>query len=146
MPRCTTVLIVEDHPDVRRTLRDFVQMVLRELMPQPAEVLLASGAAEALQILASRRVDLVLVDHDMPDMDGLDLIKAIPRTPRIPIVLTTASVAVAYWSRTSGADAVLEKPLVHSELKAVLERLLPSPAASEPEIIPPAEAGGPAMA
>ena len=70
------ILIVDDHALVRRGLH----YVVKEGFPD-AEVVEAESAAAALeQIHKGTEVDLALVDVRMPDLDGLELLRAIRRT------------------------------------------------------------------
>ncbi|SDT34861.1 HD domain-containing phosphohydrolase [Pseudomonas prosekii] len=75
-----TVLLVDDEESILNSLR-------RLLRGQPYEVLLASGGAQALEIMAQQRIDLVMTDARMPNMDGATLLAHIhdlyPNTTRI---------------------------------------------------------------
>lgn len=75
-----TVLLVDDEESILNSLR-------RLLRGQPYQVLLASGGAQALEIMAQQRIDLVMTDARMPNMDGATLLAHIhdlyPNTTRI---------------------------------------------------------------
>ncbi|MET1066991.1 MAG: HD domain-containing phosphohydrolase [Pseudomonas prosekii] len=75
-----TVLLVDDEESILNSLR-------RLLRGQPFDVLLASGGAQALEIMAQQRIDLVMTDARMPNMDGATLLAHIhdlyPSTTRI---------------------------------------------------------------
>jgi CheY-like chemotaxis protein len=76
-----TVLLVEDHPMNRKLFRDILEMQF--------DVLEAESAEDALAILETRRPDLILLDMQLPGMDGLTLtrrLKADPQRCVIPIV------------------------------------------------------------
>jgi CheY-like chemotaxis protein len=76
-----TVLLVEDHPMNRKLFRDILEMQFR--------VVEAASAEEALEHLKSVSVDLILLDMQLPGMDGLSLARLLKRDPdraRIPIV------------------------------------------------------------
>ncbi len=64
-----TVLFVDDEPAVLRFIR-------RQLRAESFEIVTASSAEEALEVLTARRVDVLVSDFDMPDMNGLDLMRA----------------------------------------------------------------------
>lgn len=77
------ILCVDDEPDAVTILRLF-------LSAHGFEVGVASSAAEALQLVANRRPDLIITDYAMPDMNGLDLCRALrgpDETHHIPIIL-----------------------------------------------------------
>jgi len=70
-----------------------------------------STAADALELLANQKFDLVVTDYKMPKMDGLELIKRIRKQDLgVPIVLLSGFVdALGLNEETSGADAVVQK-------------------------------------
>lgn len=81
-----TVLIVEDSPDIAQPLADAFRFA-------DFAVLLAPDAMQALQLAAERRPDVILMDIQLPDLDGLsvaDTLKRDPDTRAIPIVAMTA--------------------------------------------------------
>jgi two-component system, probable response regulator PhcQ len=71
-PDRISVLFVDDEPALLRAIERSVQDPL-------LEVLVAGGAKEALAILAARRVDVLVSDLDMPQMNGLELVKVVRR-------------------------------------------------------------------
>ena len=124
MPR--KVLIVDDSP----TIRGFARIFLKALQVEVAE------AEEGLQALESVRAgppDLVIVDINMPGMDGLAFtreLRADPKIAAIPVVLLTGdrSEQIREKGREAGASDFLEKPIKGAELQAVVKRYLgPSP-------------------
>ena len=95
------------------------------IMPQ-----LAFDGAEAVRLARSRALDLVLMDLQMPVMDGLAATACIRRFerehsyPRVPVVAYTSSAIAAKdaFLRESGMDAVLEKPCPETSLRECLLR------------------------
>lgn len=82
MPETKIVILCVDDETIPRTLRKLI------LEKQGYEVVVAISAMEALEILASRRFDLVLTDQMMPGMTGTDLTKRIKSTtPRMPVII-----------------------------------------------------------
>jgi len=111
------VLVVDDELGVRESLR----MVLKEAW----EPELAESAAQALSLLESRRVDVVLLDIVMPDMDGLGLLEVLrARYPEVPVVMLTATrtVKTAVRAMKLGAFDYLTKPFDVEELRVVLDK------------------------
>jgi CheY-like chemotaxis protein/HPt (histidine-containing phosphotransfer) domain-containing protein len=123
--RGRTVLLVEDNPTNQRVAQLFLERA-------GCEVALAADGGEALAALRERNADLVLMDVQMPVMDGLEATRRI-RTEisggaRIPIVGLTASAMKDQVEacRAAGMDDVLAKPLDRDRLEAVLERYAPA--------------------
>ncbi|MEX0733755.1 MAG: response regulator [Steroidobacteraceae bacterium] len=123
--RGRTVLLVEDNPTNQRVAEIFLERA-------GCDVVLAADGSEALAVLRDRRVDLVLMDVQMPVMDGLDATRHIraevPGGLRIPIVGLTASAMKEQVEacRAAGMDEVIAKPLERDRLEAVLERYAPA--------------------
>jgi len=123
--RGRTVLLVEDNPTNQRVAQLFLERA-------GCNVLLAADGSEALAVLRERPVDLVLMDVQMPVMDGLEATRSIraevPGGLRIPIVGLTASAMKEQIEicRAAGMDDVIAKPLERERLHAVLERYAPA--------------------
>lgn len=110
-----TVLAVDDQPMNLRLL-DAV------LAPRGHRVIPASSGAEALALLATEDVDLVLLDILMPEMDGHEVcrrIRSTPATEFLPVVMITASGSEQRLvALQSGADDFVMKPFDQAELLA----------------------------
>jgi CheY-like chemotaxis protein len=111
------VLLVEDNEEVG----EFAEALLRELGHQ---VTRARSGAEALEIAAVARFDVVLTDVVMPSMSGIELADTLDRLyPGTPIVLTTGySDEIARSG--AGGRPVLLKPYRLEALASVLEDML----------------------
>jgi DNA-binding response OmpR family regulator len=89
----------------------------------------ARNGAEALAYLGEHRVDLVLADITMPELDGLALLERLRATPalcRVPVLLLTArgDAVDKYRGFEAGADDYLAKPFDVTELQLRLKALL----------------------
>ena len=117
-----TILYVEDNPDNRMLAR-------RILLYEDYALLEAKDALDALNVLKRERPDLILMDINMPDMDGYTLtarIKAMPGFERVPILAITANVMRGDKERTleAGCDGYIQKPLDIDQLIREVERFL----------------------
>jgi CheY-like chemotaxis protein/HPt (histidine-containing phosphotransfer) domain-containing protein len=123
--RGRTVLLVEDNATNRRVAELFLERA-------GCGVVAASNGEEALEILRGRTVDLVLMDVQMPVMDGLEatrrIRREIPLGGRLPVVGLTASALrdQVEACRAAGMDDVISKPLDRERLEAVIERYAPA--------------------
>ena len=116
MAQSLPILVVEDDPNLREAVCDTL-----ELAGQSA--ISASGGVEALKLLETQPVGLVVSDVQMMPMDGIALLKEVrSRFPHLPVVLMTAFADVdrAVEAMRSGACDFLLKPF---EPKALLEHV-----------------------
>jgi len=123
-PEHPSVLVVEDIA-MNRCL---VKALLAKAVPG-CVVLEACNGKEALELFSSRTVDLILMDIQMPVMDGYDATRAIRSMAEgrdVPIVAVTASTIAGARDRgrAAGMDAYLTKPIELKPLEVVLSRWL----------------------
>jgi two-component system cell cycle response regulator DivK len=116
------ILIVEDNP---------TNMKLASLLLSNAshEVLCAVDAETCLTLARVERPDLILMDVQLPGMDGLAataLLKKDPATAFIPVIALTAMAMKEDQEKTkvAGCDAYIAKPLRYQELFAAIDALL----------------------
>ena len=124
MANDTTILYVEDNFDNRTLVR-------RILMAEGYNLLEAVNATEALEILGKTRPNLILMDINMPDMDGYSLtakIKKMPGLESIPIIALTANVMRGDREKSleAGCDGYIQKPIDIDMLSEQIERFLRS--------------------
>lgn len=117
-----TILYVEDNPENRLLVR-------RILLSEGFTVLEASNAMQGLEIVQTQHPDLILVDINMPDMDGYTLtgrLKALPHLSDVPIVALTANVMRGDRERTleAGCDGYIQKPIDVDNLSQQINRFL----------------------
>ncbi|MGQ0430082.1 MAG: response regulator [Gammaproteobacteria bacterium] len=119
--RGRTVLLVEDNPTNQRVAQIFLERV-------GCDVVTAADGVEAIAKLDQGRADLVLMDVQMPVMDGLEATRRIRAAGRrVPIVGLTANAMPEQVAecRNAGMDDVMAKPLERTRLDAVLEKYAP---------------------
>jgi DNA-binding response OmpR family regulator len=118
-----TLLVVEDDPDIADT-------IARLFDRRGYLVLTACDGAEALDLIAARRPDAVILDIDLPKVDGWQvcrIVKKHPLTRLTPIVLVTAAHPTREAAEVGlelGADEFVEKPFHGILLVHAVERLL----------------------
>lgn len=135
------VLVVEDNPSLRA--------MLEEELSAWFDVQTASNGAEAMTLLESNPVDVIISDVMMPVMDGLELcreVKGRQDYSHIPFIMLTAKVSVQAKAEGlgSGADAYVEKPFSIAQIKAQIENLLRFREACRHEVMASAGTGEPA--
>jgi two-component system response regulator HydG len=119
-PRKTTILVADDD----RSHRLMLATMMREWGFGTQE---ASDGQEALDIIRSKPVDMILMDMRMPNMDGIEATRAISSyNPSIPVVIVTAysSIPTAVEAVKSGAFDYVTKPIDFEALRVVMERAL----------------------
>ena len=119
-PSSLTILVVEDHPTIARQIVDF----LDGLKWQTDH---AATGALAIDLATRETYDVILLDLNLPDIDGLDVCRAIKaRAPRnVPVLMLTARDAFKDKARgfNGGADDYLTKPFDLRELALRCEAL-----------------------
>jgi two-component system cell cycle response regulator DivK len=117
------ILVVEDQEDNRRILRDLLSSAGFELME-------ASTGDEGVRLAELNRPDLILMDVQMPVLDGYEAtrrIKAKAELRQIPIIVVTSYALSGedIKAKVAGADAYIAKPYSPRELLAIVRRFLP---------------------
>jgi DNA-binding response OmpR family regulator len=117
-----TILIIEDEPELVKVLRDYLEKA-------GFQVETAYRGDTGLSLWEHKRPDLVLLDLNLPGMDGLDVAREIRRKADTPIVMVTARVEEMdqLIGLELGADDYITKPysprLVVAKVRAVLRRV-----------------------
>jgi putative two-component system response regulator len=113
------ILIVDDDPDIREIFKEGIQYV-------GYACLTANGAYEALEILQQQSVDVVVSDINMPEMNGLELIKVIKERHDSDVIIMTGFIEDFTYEEIvgRGASDFIQKPVRISEFIARLKRVL----------------------
>jgi two-component system chemotaxis response regulator CheY len=119
-----SIITVDDSSTMRR-------MVSFTLKSAGYDVLEAGDGADALKLLKTRPVDMVISDINMPNMDGITLTKqlrGIPHYTRTPIILLTteSDPTKKTEGRSAGATGWIVKPFSQKQLLAVVSKVLPA--------------------
>lgn len=115
----TTILLVED-------AYELAQAIIRELVMSGYQVLHASDGLEALQLHASERPALMILDWMLPKLDGLEVLRRVRQTAPTPVLMLTArgEETDRVVGLEVGADDYLTKPFSMRELIARVRALL----------------------
>jgi two-component system, OmpR family, alkaline phosphatase synthesis response regulator PhoP len=124
------ILVVEDESRIARIVRDYLERA-------GYSVALAGNGTDALAFARSRRPDLIVLDLGLPQMDGLEVTRALRKHSNVPIIMVTARVEESdkVIGLELGADDYISKPFSPKELVARVRALfrrtdpMPDPAA-----------------
>ncbi len=114
------VLLVDDDADTRQ--------IVSVMVAKAGHVLLTTGSGkDALALLRREKVDVILLDIMMPEMDGLSILETIRATSDAPILMLTAisNATIMQQSYYLGADDYIVKPFTREKLIDRIERLGP---------------------
>ena len=122
------VLIVDDSSPMRAVIKKVIKASGFDI----GELLEACNGREALQILDEHWLDLVLTDYNMPDMNGLELLKALKDNDilaEIPVVIISTEGSDLRMEEFlhQGAAAYIKKPFTPEQIKTHLNRILGEP-------------------
>ncbi|HEY4059706.1 MAG TPA: response regulator [Kofleriaceae bacterium] len=115
------VLVIDDEPDV-------VRLIVKVLSGRGHMVQIARDGASALQRVKLEPPDVILLDSDLPKIDGAEVcrrIKTDANTADIPIVMMTSTYIDIFDVNTDGGpEAFVVRPFVREVLANVVERVL----------------------
>jgi two-component system chemotaxis response regulator CheY len=122
------LLVVEDSPLLRKMFGLAFPNQTNDLKP-------AENGRSAMELLEACRdpFDAVLLDLRMPDMDGVEFLRAFRRQPvhgRTPVIVTTAETddsELVEQARALGVSAIVKKPWSPQALRAVVQKVIDSP-------------------
>jgi len=122
----TKILIVEDSPAMR-------QLLALAVKKRPGvQVSEASDGLAALKAISAEKFDLIMVDLNMPVLDGMKLIKRVREAEqpggtrtRIAVITTESAQATEEQARSLGADFFLRKPVSRRDVDQLLAEALP---------------------
>ena len=117
-----TILYVEDNPQNMRLVR-------KMLSAAGYDMLEAMDGSSGLEMAQAKRPDLILMDINLPDIDGVQvtaMIKANPTLRHIPVIALTANAMFGDRERflDAGCDGYLAKPVSRKELLETIETFL----------------------
>lgn len=125
------ILVVEDSASTRSLVRAILEDPAFSSAVGPVEITEAESGFDAMRLLPRARYDLVITDINMPDVNGLELIRFIRRSEQyrstpLVIISTQATARDVERGRKLGADAYVPKPFSPELLRSACEGLLAS--------------------
>ncbi|MGA1861746.1 response regulator [Deferribacter thermophilus] len=117
------IITVDDSSTMRRIIKNTLMKIGFN------NILEASNGVEALDVIAKNKVDLIITDWNMPEMDGLTFVKSIRSNPEfneIPILMVTTEAAKEdiLMALKSGVNNYIVKPFTPDTLKEKVFKLL----------------------
>jgi two-component system chemotaxis response regulator CheY len=122
------ILIVDDSNPMRAVIKKVIKASGFDI----GEFHEAGSGKEALQVLDEQWLDLVLSDYNMPDMNGLEMLKQMKQNEMwkdIPVIMVTtegSSERIEEFMKT-GASAYIKKPFTPEQIRCQLNQLLGEP-------------------
>jgi putative nucleotidyltransferase with HDIG domain len=119
IPETANILVVDDERDIRETLRQGIVL-------SGYECLSADGGEAALELLRNQPVDVVLSDINMPEMDGIELLRHIKTDFSASVIMMTGYVDEFTYEEIVGlgANDFVQKPVRLKEIMARIQRVL----------------------
>jgi CheY-like chemotaxis protein len=119
MKKSSTILIIDDE--------DIHRLILKRVLENNGFIVLdAVNGAEGLEVMRTLKVDLAIVDLEMPVMDGMEFTKWVKElNPNFPLIIVTAH-ATNFSPQdilAANVEALLQKPVVTEELLKVIDNI-----------------------
>jgi len=115
-----TIMVVDDFD----MIRELVSLILRK---EGHEVLESRNGREALDLLSDNKIDMLITDLNMPEMDGIELVKTVRSRPGlgfVPIVMISSEILEARKQKAyeAGINDWVPKPFIAKQLRNVLTK------------------------
>ncbi len=138
MTQAQHIIVVDDEQPAREMVGDYLRM-------HGFSVSLCDGGASLRNTIAQQMPDLIVLDLNMPEEDGLSIIRHLKRRTSVPIIMLTATASAIdrVVGLELGADDYLAKPCELRELLARIRSVLRRSGAALPEARPAAGASAP---
>jgi DNA-binding response OmpR family regulator len=113
--RC--VLVVDDHPKVLK----FIEI---DLKLRGFEVICTCSGKEALELVSSKKPDIMLLDMIMPGTDGIEVLKELRTYTDLPVIAFSASPGTQDEAMQSGANDFMHKPFDPDDMARKIRALI----------------------
>jgi two-component system, OmpR family, response regulator len=135
MTQAQHIIVVDDEQPAREMVGDYLRM-------HGFNVSLCDGGASLRKVIAQQVPDLIVLDLNMPEEDGLSIIRDLKRRTSVPVIMLTATASAIdrVVGLELGADDYLAKPCELRELLARIRSVLRRSSAAQPAARPAADA------
>jgi len=117
MTKKKSVLIVDDDKDILRVLKDFLSLSNYDF-----DIYSANNAENALNLLEGMRFDILITDHDMPGINGVEFTKIVKSLYPKTFVIGISGHPHYHGFTNAGAEVFLPKPIDLDELLTIVEK------------------------
>ena len=119
IPKTANVLVVDDEKDIRETLSQGILLAGYECVT-------AENGKNALELLARHDIDVIISDINMPEMDGIELLRRVKSQFNASVIIMTGYVNDFTYEEIVGLGAsdFVQKPVRFKEIVARLQRVL----------------------
>ena len=111
------VLVVDDEPGMGRVLRIRLRL-------SGYDVITTTSGAEAIELVRTRKPDIMLLDFVMPDVTGVDVLSQVRSFSKMPVIMFTGRPEIAGFALKLGANGCIAKPFDPDELVKRIETVL----------------------
>ena len=116
------ILVVDDEPEIIKLVRAYLEQA-------GFTVVSAAEGQEALAVFRHEKPNLVILDLNLPGMDGLDVCRTLRRSSEVPIIMLTAATQGArkpdeYWRKKVGVEDYITKPFEPIDLLERVDKVL----------------------
>ena len=128
----STIIIVEDHDELRETLVEWLQSVFSN-----CTFLVAGSGEKAIELAEAQQPAIVIMDIQLPGINGIEAIRRIKKiSPQTQALILSVMNVSAYKEEAmaAGACAYISKQHMHAELIPAITKLLPSQTAAGEEL------------
>lgn len=120
------ILIVDDDAVSRHAIGDLIGMILHDRPHPPVDIQYASSAEEAIGVLTSEDITLLITDYELQEINGLELIQQVSdefSTKKILLTENPPSLQERILGAEAGLEGILQKPVRREDLKRILMSL-----------------------
>lgn len=120
------ILIVGDDVTTRHAIGDHIGTILRDRPHPPVDIQYAGSAEEAIGVLTSEDITLLITDYELSEINGLELIQQVSdqlSTKKILLTENPPSLQVRILGAEAGLEGIFQKPVRREDLRRIIRSL-----------------------